>query len=397
MADNGIGEELLVNQNKMIKEVKYIGFYDLSDSKYKRVSNLAATSKMDYISEAMVEAGFRVHFISPSWLYDFNNGINTKHLKQNTVNISDYKKVTFCPSFSTTTRVGRYIKIVLSLTWLFFYLLKNTRKDEKILLYHVQWLSLPVRWAKKLKRFHLILEVEEIYGDVSAIHPYFNTLEKKLIKSADTYLFSTDLLKNRIGGNKPYLVIYGSYKIYPQLSKPINDGKIHLLYAGIIDTHKAGVFNAVNAAKYLSNDYVLHIIGFGKIELLKDEIEKANKRNDGCNILYDGVLSGDEYVRYCQKCHIGLSTQNMEGVYLESSFPSKILSYLGMGLNVVSGAIDCVIQSKIGHIVNYYTESTPKRISEAIKNTKIGNSHENIGTINKLNIEFVEDIKKILK
>lgn len=372
------------------KEIKYIGFYDVPDSKVKRVSNLAATNKMDYICDAIIEAGFDVHLVSPSWTSE--NG-EYKWIPKQTKELKEHKKITLCPNFVTNSKIGRNLKIVFSLTWLFFWLLKNTGKGEKILMYHVQWLSLPVRWAKKLKGFQLILEVEEIYGDVSAIHPYFYKMENNLIKSADSYLFSTDLLEKKIGNNKPFVVIYGSYSIFPQLATPPDDGKIHLLYAGIIDTHKAGAFNALNAATHLSDKYVLHIIGFGAVELLKKEIEEVNQLN-GCKVIYDGLLSGENYVKYCQQCHIGLSTQNVEGEYLESSFPSKILSYLGMGLNVVSGEIKCVTQSAIGNIVNYYSENSSIAISEAIISTTIEDRRNNIKVIQNLNESFVQQLKE---
>src|SRR5690606_14341456 len=178
----------------MKKEVKYIGFYDVPDSQVKRVSNLAATNKMDYICDAIIEAGFNVHLISPSWTSA--NG-SFKWLAKETRTLKEGKKITFCPSFVTRNKFTRNIKIIFSLVWLFFWLLKNVKRDEKILMYHVQWRSLAVRWAKKIKKFHLILEVEEIYGDVYAIHPYFYKMEIDLIQSAVEYLFSTDLLEKK--------------------------------------------------------------------------------------------------------------------------------------------------------------------------------------------------------
>jgi hypothetical protein len=377
----------------MNKEIKYIGFYDFPDSKIKRVSNLAATNKMDYICEAIHESGINVHLISPSWTTENQN--SGKFLKQTTINITKWKKITYCPSFNTKNKLTRNIKIIFSLIWLFCWLVINIKKNEKILMYHVPWLSIPVRWARNIKKFKLILEVEEIYGDVSVIHPYFYTLEKKLIAAADAYLFSTDLLADKFGKTKPFVVIYGAYKTYPQLSSPPDDGKIHLLYAGIIDTHKAGAFNAIEAARLLSDKYVLHIIGFGNISLLEEKIKEVNKLN-GCKVSYDGIFSGEDYVKFCQTCHIGLSTQNMEGKYLASSFPSKILSYLGMGLNVVSGRIECVSSSKIGNIINYYDDTNYQNITDAIKGCRISSPDEKITLIIKLNDEFVKNINMLL-
>ncbi len=314
------------------KEIKYIGFYDISNSDTKRVCSLAATNKMNYISSAINRAGFFVNIVSPSWM---GNSSKKKLENQHEVKINNNIKVTFCPSFKSNNKITSVFKITLSLVWLFIYLIFNTSKNEKVIVYHVPWLSIPVRLAKLLKRFKLILEVEEIYSDVIIVNSVFTKWEKKLLVAADSYLFSTDLLKERLQIKKPSVVVYGIYDSKEQLSKPIDDGKIHLVYAGIIDSNKKGAFNALEAAKYLSDKYHLHIIGFGEVEKLCSNIDEYNQYSR-CKVTYDGIKNGNEYIEFCQSCHIGLSTQSMEGNYLESSFPSKVLSYLSMGLRVVS-------------------------------------------------------------
>ena len=50
--------------------MKYIGFYSLDDVLPKRIGNLAARAKMDYISELIIESGNNVEIISPSWIAD---------------------------------------------------------------------------------------------------------------------------------------------------------------------------------------------------------------------------------------------------------------------------------------------------------------------------------------
>jgi len=378
----------------MKKEVKYIGFYDLTDSKIKRVSNLAATYKMDYICDAIIRAGYKVHLVSPSWFAD-ESGYAGFH-PEKVVQLGENKKLTFCPSFGTRKKWARNIKIILTLAWLFFWLLKNTRKGEKILVYHTPWLSLPVRWAKWIRCFNLTLEVEEVYRDVSVIHPYFEIFERKLITSADAYFFSTELLTEKINTeNKPYLTIYGVYKNYPIYVSPPEDGKIHLLYSGIIDTHKAGAFNAVECTPFLPMNYVLYIVGFGETEKLLKRIEELNKTNE-CKIIFDGVKSGNDFIEYAQRCHIGLSTQKMAGKYLETSFPSKILAYLSLGLEVVSCNVDCVAKSQIGDLMSYYAIDKPEEIAKAIMAIDLKSPKTSREAIEKLDREFVEDIKSIL-
>ncbi len=94
------------------KEIKYIGFYDFPDSSLKRVANLAATNKMDYIGDSIIRSGFKVHFISPSWFDD--SAPNAKFSFQNTFSLNESKKITFYPSFSTKAKWLRNIKIIFS-------------------------------------------------------------------------------------------------------------------------------------------------------------------------------------------------------------------------------------------------------------------------------------------
>lgn len=381
------------NYNKLRLEnaIKYIGFYDLDgiDSR-NRVVNLAAKNKMDYICDTVNRAGYKIHMVSPSWIVD--EASDEKYQKGTTIKISDEKAITFCPSFGTRIKLVRNIKILFSLSWLFFWMLINVKRNEKVLVYHVPWLSLPIRWAKSIKGFKLILEVEEIYGDVGAIHPYFDVLENRLLNSANFFIFSTELLSKRVVSDKPTMYIYGSYKVIKRTSFPNNDGKIHLLYAGIIDSHKAGAFNALSSALYLPENYLMHIIGFGEVEKLKNEVLKINAVSK-CKVVFDGLKTGQEYLEYCQKCHIGLSTQNMEGKYLESSFPSKILSYLSLGLSVVSSEIECVRASKINSVMSYYSKNNPQSIAQAILNVNVNITSQNSELLDSLDKNTVENLK----
>lgn len=375
------------------KIIKYVGFYDVTNSISDRVCNLAATNKMNYIADTLIEAGYEVQHISPSWMGDQTK---VSFEMQNTLRIGKYKSVTYCPSWRTSNKVTRNIKIIVALTWLFLYLLFNTSKDEKIIAYHVQWISIPIRMAKFFKRFELVLEVEEVYQDVMMFKDYFVRWENALLKKADSYLYSTDLLKKKLASPKPSVVVYGEYKNYEKISLPISDNRIHLIYAGIIDEHKKGAFNALEASRFLSEKYVLHIVGFGEVEKLTNLIKKYNQTNK-CKVQYDGLKSGKEYIEYCQSCHIGLSTQTMSGKYLESSFPSKILSYLSLGLRVVSGEIRCVTESQLSDVITFYKDDDPESIAKAIQDIDISKFFDSSEVIKKLHIEFLRSLKRLME
>lgn len=375
----------------MTKEIKYIGFYDSPNSKSNRVSALAATNKMDYICDTLNRAGFKVHLVSPSWIIDSSSKV--KFHSKSVRKLNENKKLTLVASIGTSNKWTRNIKIIASLFWLFIWLLANVKRNEKIIAYHSPWLAFPILFAKRIKRFHLILEVEEIYSDVSSLHPYFDSLEQKIFSKSNSFLFSTELLAKKIKTDKAFIVLYGNYRVFENIGNPPADGKIHLVYAGIIDSHKAGAFNAIESALYLNENYVMHIIGFGEVELLKSRIEEIN-RTSKCKVVFDGIKYGDDYVKYCQECHIGLSTQKMDGAYLDTSFPSKVLSYLGMGLRVVSCYVACVAKSEIGEQVSYYKEDTPKAIAESILNIDMSIANNTKLKIKLLGEKFVSNLKK---
>lgn len=374
----------------MDKTIFYIGFYDIADSKYKRNYALAAKSKMDYIASVLVRLGYTVEIISSSWLI----GSNPKFVKGFRKKIDNNIFLSTLPSFSSKKNLGLYIKILFTLFSLLWKLLP-IRKHQTVIVYHSPWLSIPLRVAKKIKKFKLILEIEEIYADITSLGKVFDRMEYALIDSADAYLLSTDLLRKKLSEQKPGIIIYGTYQAEPILAMPDSTNKIRVLYSGIIDTKKAGAFNALNAAKYLNEKYELRIIGFGETKTLIEEIEIVNKTSR-CKVFFDGTLSGDQYISYCQRCHIGLATQKLEGKYLESSFPSKILSYLSMGINVISGRIKCVEISQIGAMISFYEADTSQSIARAIQEIKLFPPGEIRKKIKQLDNNFMVSLKDLI-
>lgn len=87
----------------------------------------------------------------------------------------------------------------------------------------------------------------------------------------------------------------------------------------------------------------------------------------------------------------------MEGEYLDTSFPSKILTYLGLGLNVVSCNIRCVEVSAISNLVSFYNVDKPEDISKSIQEVNLKSSQEIIESLMFLNTEFKKILTKILE
>jgi glycosyltransferase involved in cell wall biosynthesis len=378
----------------MKKVIKYIGYYDVeNNSNEGRGYALPATNKMDYICKALIENGYKILLVSPS------KTTNKRFHKGKTLKIDDDTSLKLFPTFPWGNKLQKAFSLIAGDAMLFCYLIFRIRKNENIIVYHSLGLRNIVRCAKRIKRFKVILEVEEIYQDVTAYSNYMRKLEYKSFEAADKYIFSTEMLNEKLNHkHKPYSVIYGTYQVEEDRGIRFDDGKIHVVYAGIFDPRKGGALAAA-AAEFLPKNYHVHIIGFGsnddKSMLLKkiDEISKITK----ATVTYDGLLRDEEYIQFLQKCHIGLSTQNPDAEYNDTSFPSKILSYMANGLRVVTVRIKAIETSAIGDKVYYYEKQNPKDIAETIMSIDFNEPYDSRNIIKELDTKFLNEIKSLLK
>lgn len=353
----------------------YIGHYDLYDLSVKRSYATSAVNKIRYMLKSFSKAYEEVCVFSFSKNIEEKFKIYPSELKhEGSVGIY------FPLSWGGKGKLHTFSMIIWLRICLFLYLLKHAHKNEHVYVYHATSYGKSILWAKAIKKFKLILEVEEIYSDVQKTSGNLREYEFNYIDKADAYIFSTNLLNEKINMiNKPYIVINGTYEVEDIISEKFNDGKIHVVYAGTFDIRK-GSAAAAAAAEYLNKDYVLHICGFGsekdKTDLLKI-ISQSNAKND-CKIEFHGLLTGRDYISFLQKCHIGLSTQNPNASFNETSFPSKILSYLANGLSVVSIRIPAVETSSVGKYITYYDEQTPAQIADAIMHANINTDYRSV-------------------
>ena len=252
--------------------------------------------------------------------------------------------------------------------------------------------------SKKIKRFKLILEVEEVYQDVVRVLPLKKKAELSIISNAGAYIFSTELLKEKLNKQgKPDCIIYGTYKVEEKLSERFDDGKIHVVYAGTFDPRKGGGV-AAETAKHLPDNYVVHICGFGnhkQIEDLQELAEQINKDPTTAHISYEGLLKGKDYLRFIQSCHIGLSPQNPMASFNGTSFPSKIMSYLSNGLSVVSVRIEAIERSALGKSIYFYNNQSPEDIAKTIQ--QIPANSNCITLIKELDAEFRRGLANTIK
>lgn len=374
--------------------MKYIGYFDLQDSKVKRYYITSASNKMDYVAQAIRAKTGDVEIISMSSVIEpkfrfYPNEVNT---------VSNGITLRLPSSWGGSNIVLRKIRTLWNLAYMFFYLLFSVKKNETILVYHSLGYLDVILWVKKLKKFKLILEANEIYTDVSALSPRLKRLEYKMFDIADGYLFATELLNDKLNiRNKPHCYNHGTYKVESQIVEKFDDGKIHVVYAGTFDPRKGGAAAAAAAAEFLPENYHVHICGFGSTKETNDiiEIVRQTAQRAKASISFEGLLKGREYIELIQQCHIGLSTQDPNAAFNATSFPSKILSYMSNGLTVVSIRIEAIEKSAVGRHISYYEEQTPEEIAKAIVNSDISN--DNRIFIKMLDLKFQNEIKNLIE
>lgn len=379
----------------MKSEIKYIGFYQNPFGKSKRIQALSAANKMDYIASALNEAEYKVHIISPSWMERGKNQPVFEKTKKES--IYSWKKLTSASSWNSRTKLGLFLQIIWSMFWLFAFLVINTKRDEKILVYHSPWFALPVIMAKRIKKFNLILEVEEIYSRVWTIRKPLPRWEKMLIDGASSYLIVSESLEKYLP-NKPKIVVYGCYETdkYLKLKKP--EDEIRIVYAGLIDDNNGGAFNLVDCVDFLPDNYIIKIIGYGNerdIEYLKAKIYSKNsdKKRTCCG--FYGVKRDDDYTNFLSECDIGVNSQ-INGQNMQTAFPSKILSYMTHNLAVVSTPIESVMNSLLASYICFSEDNTPESIASAITRVDFNTLNNPREKISKLHLTFVDSLRELM-
>lgn len=374
------------------KSIKYVSFFDTQDSVIKRNYVTSASNKIEYIAKTIASLGKNVEIVSMSQVQEEGFQLYPSERKK----LAEGVIVNLPFSWGGNRYFTRKLKIVWHLIYMLWYLVLHCGKSDTVIVYHSLGYFDVIKWAKKIRKFRLILEVEEIYSDVSQMSSYWRALEFKMFDIADAFILSNDLLDEKINKkHKPYVVVYGVYQIEPKRVDKFDDGKIHVIYAGTFDPNKGGAQIAISAAEYLPENYHIHICGFGSediIQQIKVQIDLMQRKSKA-SISYDGLKKSDEFIDFLQRCHIGLSTQNPVGKYNDTSFPSKILTYMVNGVSVVSIRIPVLSKAIFNNKISYYDVPNGKALSEAIIKSSFFDNRSNIEQLDRT---FRKQLKKMI-
>lgn len=370
--------------------MKYIAFYDLPQIKNEnRYVNAAARGVIEYMIQMFSEIE-PVEVISPG------RTLSSKRIyRGKTLSISDNAVLKIPFTFGVRTRIGRILSLMWTQLWLFTYLLCHTKRNEKVVFYHSLSLMTIISVLYRLKGIQPILEFREIYSDINKVSKRLTKKEHQYFNCAYGFIFPSDAIRRILNvNNKPYVLAPGSYSVHRFTEAKFSDGKIHCVYAGNLRRDKGGAFIAIEAAKFLDERFVIHILGSGNDNQIKDLQIEIDKEKTKANIVYDGFLTGEGFYRFLGSCKIGLATQQ-PGVFSNTSFPSKILTYMGCGLAVVCPDLETVRLSPIAEFMNMYREEDYYSIAEQI-NIAAEKTVDYSNVLSELDKKLKQELQQIL-
>jgi len=344
--------------------IHYISFYT-NTKKRRQVSS--GISKIEYMLDVLKSLDERV--VAVSTASSAETGLQRGFTEGD---------VLYLPSLCIKGAVGRRLNLFYMQWKLFRYLMKHVSNDDLVMYYHSMSYAWPLRWARRFKRFKFIMEFNDKYS-----YHYTNkkkaakvdTIEKKLIAEADAYVFASPMMLDLTQGNKPYTVNYGSYapaEAQMRKKEKTLDGKVHLLYSGVLEPlRKAGEL-AIEAMEALPENYVLHIAGFGNeayVSEVRRKITEINQKKGFEAIVFHGFLNQVQLGDLMQMCDISLSTHKYEFAWQSDlSFPSKIPLNMANGLYMVTQDLPVIFNSPFKDAICFYGGDAPTDVAKAIRN-----------------------------
>jgi hypothetical protein len=375
-----------------MKKIIFSSEYDVSQQSKRNVV-VSSHTMTNYFLNMLNNIGYSVTVVSST------KNIGTgSFLKQESIKIGENELIQ-SSAIGGNGIVANVLKTLNVNVWLFLYLMKNTKRGEIVLAYHGIGKIPALLLSKVLKKFVLCMYVGEIYHNIKKHSKFSIVMESLILKNSDRYIFSSPSLESIINADhKPSMVLSGAYQIPPKyVEQQIIDGRINIVYAGIIDSKK-GANMLCDVAKYLPADYYIHIAGYGTDEDIHGLVNKIAQIQEKtvCGISYDGLLSGEEYYSYLQSCQIGICPQITDSKYNESSFPSKISVYMSNGLRVLVPNIKGIREHELGESLYYYNINSPQEIAKSIMQINLSDDYDGRVIINQMNDKAIKELERLI-
>lgn len=372
--------------------IYYVAYYNPIQEMGKRVANYAGEDKIDYICEKLNQIGESVTILSNT------KSISKKWAKKTVYKETKEKRIVMFASLPRCNVILHAVDVLYGYIQLATYILFHVKKNDTVLVYHSLGYRDVIRKIRFIKPFRYILEVEELFQFIDHSTSSFKNRENEIFQYPDAFLFSNRILNSLINtDDRPAVIINGVYKNQKRLFVGKKDSKIKVVYAGSFEPQK-GVDYVINAAMYLEPKYEIRIIGFGGQEDTDRVLKLIEKVNQGkmCRVYFDGIFKGDEYIRYLQKCDIGVCIQNPSDKFNLYEFPSKIFSYMTNGLKVVTNRLEQIEQSEVCSYLTIAEDISSQGVAAAIRKANSSKIQAD-RVLDDLDMRFKEEIKKLVK
>lgn len=377
-------------------KVLYVGYYGALDGKRKeRNYSLAAARKMDFVASILAKIGEKVEIVSPANITESNWYFKGEEHVQ----LAPTIELTLTPSWGGRRKLLRIARVLYSKWWLFRYLLTHASKQTAVIVYHNYELALPVIAAQKIKRFNLVLEIEEQYSMIWNLSKYDQFKEKMLLKRGrNRSLVVSELLAQKLGVLHP-IVSYGSYNSFKgAIPEKGQRTETRLVYTGSIDKVKNSAYIAMEVMPHLPSNYALKISGpiaKGEKDFFMQKLDSINQKcgRNACDYL--GVLGDKEYSDLLLHADIALNLQQ-EGEFGQFLFPSKILTYLSYNLPVVTTRGESIVKSSVSDIVYFTDDFSLEKIADRIMRVDLHDSIDRRARLDEMSRRFMEELETAL-
>lgn len=365
------------------------------DSTAQRPKGISAKPVVDFLIAGMHEHTLQTTILSPQ-------GIESDEVRwASASHRQEESNILYPPSLGGRNKVAKIINMGLSWMWLFALLGRNTKRGETILVYHSMNYLIPISLLRHFKKLRVVLYIGEFYQTLYPMSPIKRRMETRYIKRADAYVFVTHLLIEQVKALRKdsfdHVTLYGPYMREILSHQDIESIIIRLLYVGKISKDK-GIERTIELANYLNDQFEIRIIGYCESydeEILMSKISESNRTNT-CKIIFDGVKHGAEYTEYVQSCELGLVLQNMDASFNANSFPSKILSFISNGLEVLAPNIPTIATSPFASSLYLYHDESAQEIAKIVKGIDFSQRRCHPQILDALKTEFYKDFGALI-
>jgi glycosyltransferase involved in cell wall biosynthesis len=261
-------------------------------------------------------------------------------------------------------------KLRIPLSWFFYarHVLRHVRSGDLVLIDNYEFIYIvAARLVQIFRRVTFILDYEDgkhliDRGWAGILSGWAEALGRPLLRGA---FLANPALGKRLPDSLPTEVIPGFVpQNLPGITREPGPAGVRFLYSGALDRTR-GVDLLLEALPHLpETGWHLDITGHGP---LGESVARflQDSRWQG-KVKYHQALPPEAYERVLAAAQVGLNCQRKSDPISDVTFPSKVFTYLSVGLLVISSQASAVPQL-CANACFYYEQETPQALAGAMQ------------------------------